>query len=156
MSGRRSLPHEPPRWVDPSREIWFVTLNTEPRGRAQLTLPDVSDFIRDAITFRYERGQWYPWLFVLMPDHAHALLSFPPDVPWAKTIRDFKHWIASQRGVRWQMDFFDHRLRDDESFSEKAQYLLANPVRAGLVSDWESWPHLWFPSDGTPFTGLHR
>ena len=91
-----------------------------------------------------------------MPDHAHALISFPPDQPWVKTIRDFKKWIASQCGVRWQTDFFDHRLRADESFIDKANYILANPVRASLTKDWQTWPHLWLPPEGLPFTGLKR
>jgi hypothetical protein len=37
---------------------------------------------------------------------------------------------------------FDHRLRRDESLDEKARYILANPVRAGLVKREEDWP--WF------------
>jgi len=213
MAGRRSLPHEPPRWVDPAREIWFVTICTLPRGEAQLTRPEISRAVLDAVEFRYRRGQWYPWVFLLMPDHCHALLSFPqtapggaagsvgtrggsvgtrgaaalpgregaprvpthpPRVPapgdlpapspptpaapaaWAKAIRDWKHWLAAKAGVRWQTDFFDHRLRHDESFAEKAAYILANPVRAGLVTRWEDWPHRWQPPDATPFTTIPR
>jgi REP element-mobilizing transposase RayT len=42
-------------------------------------------------------------------------------------------------GIRWQRDFFEHRLRSEESFREKADYVLANPVRAGLVECEEDW-----------------
>jgi len=34
----------------------------------------------------------------------------------------------------WQDGFFDHLLRSDESYGEKWNYVLQNPVRAGLVS----------------------
>jgi REP element-mobilizing transposase RayT len=214
MSGRRALPHELPHSVDPAREIWFVTICTLPRGETQLTRPEISRAVLDAVKFRYRRGQWYPWIFLLMPDHCHALLSFPQDlavscvgtrgaggvgtrgdgsvgtrgaaalpgregaprVPtppgkptlsgkptpptpassWPKTIRDWKHWLAAKAGVRWQTDFFDHRLRHDESFAEKAAYILHNPVRAGLVARWEDWPHRWQPPDALPFTTLPR
>jgi len=37
-------------------------------------------------------------------------------------------------GIKWQRDFFEHRLRSDESWREKADYILANPVRKGLVA----------------------
>ena len=36
-------------------------------------------------------------------------------------------------GVHWQRDFFDHRIRDNEDLREKREYILANPVRKGLV-----------------------
>jgi len=26
---------------------------------------------------------------------------------------------------------------------KKADYILQNPVRAALVEDWQSWPHVW-------------
>lgn len=40
----------------------------------------------------------------------------------------------------WQKGFFDHVLRCSESYSQKWQYMLENPVRAGLVSEWSQWP----------------
>jgi putative transposase len=43
----------------------------------------------------------------------------------------------------WQRGFFDHRLRADESFEEKATYVRMNPVRKGLVGRPDDWPHLW-------------
>jgi len=52
--------------------------------------------------------------------------------------------MSRQLAVEWQQDFFEHRLRHDESAREKADYILANPVRAGLVARPEDWPHLHF------------
>ena len=157
MSGRKLLPHDPPSWIDSTREIWFITLNGQPRGRPQLTAPERADVILDSVTWRYERRLWYPHLFLLMPDHLHALVRFPqPDGDWKKIVRDWKHWLAAKAGVCWQVDFFDHRLRREESYTDKARYILHNPVRAGLVAQWEDWPHVWFPPDDVPFTGLHR
>jgi hypothetical protein len=43
--------------------------------------------------------------------------------------------------------FFDHRLRDDEQFNLKADYILHNPVRAGLVTKVEDWPYLWMSNE---------
>jgi hypothetical protein len=31
---------------------------------------------------------------------------------------------------------------------EKADYILHNPVRAGLVSRWDEWPWKWMPPRG--------
>lgn len=45
--------------------------------------------------------------------------------------------------MEWQEDFFDHRLRSDESLDEKANYVRMNPVRAGSVKTVEEWPYSW-------------
>jgi len=49
-----------------------------------------------------------------------------------------------QLAIGWQLDFFEHRLRREESLREKADYILANPVRAGLVARSEDWPFIYF------------
>ena len=38
----------------------------------------------------------------------------------------------------WQKGLFDHVLRSGESYDEKWDYVRENPVRAGLVQDWEN------------------
>ena len=106
------------------------------------------------MAFRCQLGHWYPHLFLLMPDHCHALLSFPPDRGVKKTIADWKHWTAVRFGIHWQADFFDHRLRTPEAFEEKAHYILQNPVRAGLTMRAEEWPYVWRGPD--VFTGMKR
>ncbi len=42
------------------------------------------------------------------------------------------------------------RLRSDESFSQKVEYIRYDPVRAGLVSEPENWPYVYF-HDGQLF-----
>ena len=48
--------------------------------------------------------------------------------------------------MKWQRDFFDHRLRSFESATQKARYIAENPARAGLaglIGEMEDWPYLW-------------
>jgi REP element-mobilizing transposase RayT len=82
-----------------------------------------------------------------MPDHIHLLLSISPDQPMAKVIGLWKHWLAREHGVIWQPNFFDHRLRNEESINQKGDYILQNPVRAGLVGRAEDWPYVWMPEE---------
>jgi putative transposase len=63
----------------------------------------------------YETKQrWYITLFLLMPDHLHALLSFARDRSMSSIVGDWKHFHTRNHGVIWQEGYFDHRLRDDE------------------------------------------
>lgn len=83
-----------------------------------------------------------------MPDHLHLLVSFPSTVDFRKIIIDWKSIIARKAGVRWQRDFFDHRLRSDESYEEKARYIRQNPARAGLAALASDWQFIWEPDRG--------
>ena len=142
---RKTLPHEIPSWVDPHKEIYFICINCEERFRNQLTLPDVSERLFETVRHRQEKLLWWPYLFLLMPDHLHALLSFPPSgKPLKLVVRKWKEWTAKELGIVWQRDFFEHRLRHDESRREKADYILENPVRKKLVARPEEWPFVYF------------
>ena len=89
-------------------------------------------------------------LFLAMPDHLHALLSFPSEVRMEAVIRDWKRYVAKTAGIVWQDGFFDHRLRTNESLEEKATHIRQNPVRAGLVSDASRWTFIWPDCNAAP------
>ena len=79
-----------------------------------------------------------------MPDHIHLLLTFPVTEKRLQTIiSKWKEWTAKSLKIEWQRDFFEHRLRKEESLREKADYILVNPVCAGLVEKEEDWPYVF-------------
>ena len=80
---------------------------------------------------------------MLMPDHIHFLLSFPGAKRLQTTMSKWKEWTAKTLQIEWQRDFFEHRLRGSESYREKADYILLNPVCAGLARTPEGWPHIF-------------
>jgi putative transposase len=94
------------------------------------------------VQFYHLRSDWYVPIFLLMPDHFHALIAPAPDKDFSKLIGDWKRFVTSRHKIRWQKNFFDHRLRSDESWEEKAEYIRMNPVRAGLMTEGEAWPYV--------------
>jgi putative transposase len=145
---RKPLPHEVPLWIDPQREIYFITINCEVRGTSQLATEKVAAALFETVRHRQEQGFWWPHVFLLMPDHVHALISFPPSGKSIKYIvSKWKEWTAKTSGIDWQRDFFEHRLRHAESRREKADYILQNPVRKKLAVRAEDWPFVYF-ADG--------
>ena len=82
-------------------------------------------------------------LLLLMPDHLHMLIGVPGDAELSNVIRDFKRIAAKTANIDWQRSFFDHRLRHDESETEKFEYIRQNPVRAGLIGPNEDWPYMF-------------
>ena len=144
--GRKKLPHETPLGIPPEEEIFFLTICANQRGSDLLT--PHSTGILDAVRHRHAAGIWFCRVFLIMPDHSHALLRFPdPAHPMQKTVTDFKRWMAHAGGFQWQQDFFEHRLRSHESVNDKADYILMNPVRAKLVASPVQWPHIFIERD---------
>ncbi|MEI6808363.1 MAG: transposase, partial [bacterium] len=116
---RRKLPHDRPPWAG-DEAIYFITLCCDPRGRNQLCEAPVAWRLFETIEFRHARGEMYVHLCVLMPDHLHGLMSFPSHVSMRKLIADWKESASRRAHVVWQRDFFDHRLRHADSYTEKA------------------------------------
>ena len=141
---RQKLPHGIPSWVRDDA-IFFVTVVCATRRTNQLCNDKVAMMIWESVEFRQRRGDWYVHLCLLMPDHLHALVSFPKDKNPAKMIANWKENVAKATEVLWQRDYFDHRLRSNESYDEKARYILQNPVRKALVSDPKDWDFIWEP-----------
>ena len=75
--------------------------------------------------------------------HLHALIDFPFWGDMSRIAGDWKRYLSNQLGIRLQPNFFDHRLRRDESHDEKWKYIKMNPVRAGLIKNAEDWPYVY-------------
>ena len=75
---RKKLPHQVPLWIDPQKETYFITVNCQARGPNQLAQAEIGVPLLDSVRFRNERFVWFAHVFLVMPDHIHALLSFPP------------------------------------------------------------------------------
>ena len=141
--GRKHLPHDggPLNLENPEGEVYFITICCVPRGSNQLANAGIWQAIDKAIALKESSGELTCRLALAMPDHFHALLGFPGTKPMVQVVTALKSWMASRHGIRWQRDFFDHRVRGWESAQEKAKYIRMNPVRAGLVANPEDWPY---------------
>ncbi len=80
--------------------------------------------------------------FVIMPDHLHWLLSLGDAGSLSDVVRSVKAVCAHRLGgPLWQDGFHDHALRGDEDLAAVARYVVANPLRAGLVRRLGDYPH---------------
>ena len=92
---------------------------------------------------------WQVGRYMVMPDHIHFFVT--PASRECKDLSEFiggwKSWTRREirlqyyRSFDWQEDFFDHLIRSGESYGDRWNYLLLNPVKAGLVARSEDWPY---------------
>jgi putative transposase len=65
-------------------------------------------------------ARWDLNLLLLKSDYLHLLVGIDSRTPLSDIVRDFKRITARITGVKWQRNYFDHRVRKDESLAEKA------------------------------------
>ncbi len=137
------LHHAVPDWVEPGALFHIRIAIDRERQQTLLTSSPLGQSLMESAEFYEAKSRWCITIFLLMPDHIHALLSFPRDLSMSRVVGDWKHFHKHKHGVIWQEDFFDHRLRDDErgeQLSAKINYIRQNPVAAGLCADAAEWP----------------
>jgi len=101
----------------------------------------------------HERGETESLAWVLMPDHLHWLFSLGDGSTLPAVMKSFKGRSArvvnerlGRTGSVWGAAYHDHALRRDEDLVAVARYIVANPLRAGLVEhigDYPLWDAAW-------------
>jgi REP element-mobilizing transposase RayT len=81
-----------------------------------------------------------------MRDHLHFFVRGSDDFNLAQWVNGLKRAISVSLGATknrplWQPGFFDHLLRNEESYGEIWKYVRENPVRGGLVLRAGDWPY---------------
>ena len=89
---------------------------------------------------------WRVGRYVIMPDHIHLFCapnSFPPQPlkRWVSFWRNrvTRAWPHRNQTPIWQRDYWDRQLRRHESYADKWNYVVNNPVRHGYVAHAEDW-----------------
>jgi putative transposase len=91
--------------------------------------------------------------WVLMPDHAHWLVGLGNQDNLGIVVNRLKssssrlaNRVLERSGTLWEPGYHDHALRAEEDLLNIARYIIANPLRAGLVhrvGDYPFWNAIW-------------
>ncbi|MGN8345684.1 REP-associated tyrosine transposase [Pseudomonas sp. SMV71] len=100
----------------------------------------------------HERGQVTSLAWVVMPDHLHWLVQLEK-VPLTQVMQTVKsrstlavNRAMNRNGAFWQSGFHDRAIRDNQDLLPFARYIIASPLRAGLVKrigDYPLWDAVW-------------
>lgn len=146
---RRNLPH-----ISNPEEIYFITYrqagtwktkgeNGDPTGC--LTEPAVSKVILDSWQ-DLSREKVRLFAVCIMPDHVHAVFKTVGDIALSQVVSSHKKFTArringllASSGAFWQEETYDHIVRS-AGLEAAISYTILNPVKAGVVQDWRTWP----------------
>ncbi len=129
-------------------QYYLVTTNTVGR-RPLFNAPEAAKLLLDSLYWFDQQAYIELDTAIVMPDHIHFIaklkLSALPDL-----MRKFKGYTAREinsrlglSGSLWQSGYHDHAIRKNEDINDVRQYCLCNPIRAGIVENYEDYPH-WY------------
>jgi REP element-mobilizing transposase RayT len=133
------------------KRIYLLTTNT--LGRE----PVFEDFaLGRLIVDQFRNAQDQGWAnslaWVVMPDHFHWLIELQQS-SLSELMQKTKslstravNMSTGRKGSLWQQGYHDRALRGEEDLVGLARYVVANPLRAGLVErlgDYPLWDAIW-------------
>ena len=137
----RKNPAEGVYILDDQPTIAFLTVCAHKREQ-RLATAEVHNAL---ITAWHEADAWSVGYYMIMPDHIH-LFCAPTN-----GVHTIEQWITFwKRQFRrnygpnappFQSRGFHHRLRRDENYTDKWEYVRENPVRGGFVKNPDDWPY---------------
>ena len=87
-----------------------------------------------------------------MPDLLHLLMTSLGRLKIGQVVARIKVKTRSSTtaiGLRWQCNYYEHRLRPGEAIEEVVRYIFLNPYRAGLIPQNANYPHFWLGENET-------
>jgi len=126
-------------------------LDAAETGPRWMEEPAIARLMTDSLHYRH--GRVYDLdTFCIMPTHTHVVfspLTSSNDKPHSLSsiMQSLKGYTAHEAnkilgwgGAFWHHESYDHVVRDPEKHERIVKYVLDNPVKAGLVANWQDWP----------------
>jgi len=134
-------------------------LHSAKYGNVWLKDPAIALILSNALHF-HDKNRYDLFAFTIMPNHFHVILK-PIEIKSEKkntsiekdyfslenimrSIKGFSGKEANKylgkKGAFWQHENYDHVIRNNDELLRTINYILSNPVKAGLcktVNDWE-------------------
>ncbi len=140
------------RFSEPGR-AYFVTVALDDRKQRYFADWHCGRCIVAEMRALHENAVVNSLAWVIMPDHVHWLFEMRDKMELSSAIKRFKARSArrvndylKRGGTLWQKGFYDHAIRQEEDIQTIARYIVANPLRAGLVKhigDYPLWDAVW-------------
>lgn len=116
-------------------------------GNHWLNISSVADVIKDSL--HYFDGQRYELIcYTIMSNHIHVVFDLKKEFALYGTLQSIKSFSAKKAnelldrsGQFWQHESYDRVVRDDKELIRVIDYVLNNPVKAGICNGWQKWKY---------------
>ncbi len=113
---------------------------------------------------RFDGTLYHLLSYCIMPNHVHLIFDTSAQltdgllediipvnyVQLGKIIKTLKgktarlaNQLLGRRGTFWQKDYYDRYIRNDRQLEDVVNYIINNPIKAGLAQNWDDWPYTY-------------
>lgn len=128
--------------ISASDACYFITFVTAARKPWLGNTDNLSSVLQVLSSWHEQNNSGDLLAATIMPDHVHVLCRLGSDRTVGQCVGQWK--TESRRQIHyaenWQRDFWEHRLRRDETWEDYGLYMFLNPYRAGLLKGNAVWP----------------
>jgi len=129
-------------WYSERVDSWLDACH----GECWLRRKEIADLVAGAVQFfegcRYDLLAW-----VVMPNHVHVVVQPLGEHSLSAILHSWKSFTANRANDLlkrsgkpfWQVEAYDHLIRDEEDLNRCRAYTEFNPVKAGLCEYPEQW-----------------
>lgn len=128
-------------------------------GEMWLSDERIANLVAESIRYR-DGKEYHLAAYCIMPNHVHMVAGvgeqdlFKPvgqignlsNNSLSRIMQSLKRYTAKETnkiigrsGAFWQDESYDHVVRNEADFERIVEYVMNNPVKAGLVKRWRDW-----------------
>jgi len=111
------------------------------QGACWMMRADVAELVQNAL-FHFEGERYDLFAWCVMPNHVHVVVRPRPEHALELILHSWKSFtskeiakMVNRTGTLWQVEYYDHLIRDEDDLIHAMEYVLNNPRAAGL----ENW-----------------
>jgi putative transposase len=117
-------------------------------GINYLNRTELAEICKQSLDFP-DKKEYTLICYCIMPNHVHLVFELLPGNKGISEIMKLMkgysavkcNSIIGKEGKFWQVESYDRWIRDDKELYFTINYVLLNPVKAGLVDNWENWKY---------------
>lgn len=125
------------------------------RGASWMMRDDIAEIVASALT-HFDGSRYRQLAWCVMPTHVHAIFKPLEDHTVDRILHSWKSFTSkacnkrlNRSGQFWSDEYYDHIVRSEEELRKQIEYVLNNPLKAGL----ENWKWVGCNLEGANFTG---
>jgi len=138
----RTLSHKDVAEADRRRANAIDSFLDAGHGSCVLRQETAASIVRDNLLF-FEGDRYLLHAWAIMPNHVHIVVQPTGDHDLPQILHGWKSYTSKaiskalgRKGELWQAESYDHIIRSESELADTVQYVLGNPVKAGL----REWP----------------
>jgi len=144
--------------IQPNQHSYFIAfdeyLDKYESPKNYLSISEIAEINKQAI-HHYDSKYYQLICYCIMSNHIHLVIELTEEAPdLSKIMHSIKRYTAkesntllSREGAFWAEESYDHLIRSDNELRNTVSYVVNNPVKAGLVKEWDRWPHTYLSKD---------